>query len=35
VAWWAHIGGFVFGILAGLLFRRMIEHPRAERPNYV
>jgi membrane associated rhomboid family serine protease len=22
VAWWAHIGGFVFGLLAGLLFRR-------------
>ena len=22
VAWWAHIGGFGFGLLAGLLFRR-------------
>ncbi len=21
VAWWAHIGGFVFGVLAGLLFK--------------
>ena len=21
VAWWAHIGGFVFGVIAGLLFR--------------
>ncbi|MCB0651411.1 MAG: rhomboid family intramembrane serine protease [Saprospiraceae bacterium] len=24
VAWWAHIGGFAFGALAGLFFRRMI-----------
>lgn len=24
VAWWAHIGGFVFGALAGLFFRRFI-----------
>jgi len=23
VAWWAHIGGFVFGVLAGLLFRML------------
>jgi membrane associated rhomboid family serine protease len=22
VAWWAHIGGFIYGILAGLLFRQ-------------
>jgi membrane associated rhomboid family serine protease len=22
VAWWAHIGGFVFGLVAGVLFRR-------------
>ncbi|RYD81878.1 MAG: rhomboid family intramembrane serine protease [Sphingobacteriales bacterium] len=22
VAWWAHIGGFVFGVFAGLLFRQ-------------
>jgi membrane associated rhomboid family serine protease len=21
VAWWAHIGGFVFGLAAGFLFR--------------
>lgn len=27
VAWWAHIGGFVFGILAGLYFR--LNKPRA------
>ena len=25
VAWWAHIGGFLFGILAGFLFRRLYE----------
>lgn len=23
VAWWAHIGGFVFGVLAGFVFRKM------------
>lgn len=23
VAWWAHIGGFVFGVLAGFYFRRI------------
>ena len=22
VAWWAHIGGFAFGLVAGLLYRR-------------
>ncbi|MBK6391909.1 MAG: rhomboid family intramembrane serine protease [Saprospiraceae bacterium] len=26
VAWWAHIGGFAFGIVAGLVARRMIEN---------
>lgn len=26
VAWWAHIGGFAFGVIAGLVARRMIEH---------
>lgn len=25
VAWWAHIGGFVFGILAGFRYRRLVE----------
>lgn len=24
VAWWAHIGGFVFGALAGMVFRKFI-----------
>ncbi len=24
-AWWAHIGGFIFGVAAGFLFRPMIE----------
>ncbi len=28
VAWWAHIGGFVFGIAAGFLIRRLYE-PRS------
>jgi membrane associated rhomboid family serine protease len=28
VAWWAHIGGFVFGIIAGFLIRRIYE-PRS------
>jgi membrane associated rhomboid family serine protease len=27
VAWWAHIGGFVFGALAGLIFRNRVEPP--------
>jgi membrane associated rhomboid family serine protease len=22
VAWWAHIGGFVFGLFAGFLFKK-------------
>ena len=26
VAWWAHIGGFAFGIVAGFVARRSIEH---------
>ncbi len=28
VAWWAHIGGFIFGIVAGFIFRRLYE-PRS------
>lgn len=35
VAWWAHIGGFVFGVLGGFLFRYLIERNRPESPNYV
>ena len=27
VAWWAHIGGFVFGVLAGFVFRAMLPKP--------
>lgn len=23
VAWWAHIGGFIFGVLAGMVFRKL------------
>ena len=30
VAWWAHVGGFVFGLLAGLLIRKRYE----SRPVY-
>ena len=26
VAWWAHIGGFVFGIICGFLFRNQVKH---------
>lgn len=28
VAWWAHIGGFVFGLVAGYLIRRRHDPPR-------
>ncbi len=31
VAYWAHIGGFVFGVLVGLLFRGRAEHLGVER----
>lgn len=27
IAWWAHIGGFVFGVLSGFLFRRLYGVP--------
>lgn len=30
VAWWAHIGGFAFGVLAGLVARKMIEKKQIE-----
>ena len=29
VAWWAHIGGFVFGFVAGFYFRRILQHRSA------
>jgi membrane associated rhomboid family serine protease len=28
VAWWAHIGGFVFGLLAGLYFKNFVQDKR-------
>lgn len=28
VAWWAHIGGFIFGVLAGIYYRSTIELPK-------
>lgn len=31
VAWWAHIGGFVFGLAAGWQFRRRFVHAQAHR----
>jgi membrane associated rhomboid family serine protease len=35
IAWWAHIGGFVFGVLCGFLFRTWYEVPSlvAENPH--
>jgi|AntRauTorckE5430_2_1112549.scaffolds.fasta_scaffold05288_2 membrane associated rhomboid family serine protease len=35
IAWWAHIGGFVFGVICGFLFRTWFEMPAlavGERP---
>jgi len=32
VAWWAHIGGFAFGVLAGVRFRIILRHRRAGYP---
>lgn len=29
IAWWAHIGGFVFGVLAGFFFRTRYRIPRS------
>lgn len=36
VAWWAHIGGFVFGVLAGFYYRPMVRKNWRTRqaPNY-
>ena len=31
VAWWAHIGGFIFGVLAGFYFRYNYPKPEIER----
>ncbi|MBK8702063.1 MAG: rhomboid family intramembrane serine protease [Saprospiraceae bacterium] len=28
VAWWAHIGGFAFGLASGLIFRKYISSPK-------
>jgi membrane associated rhomboid family serine protease len=33
VAWWAHIGGFAFGIIAGLAARRKIENKPPGKDN--
>lgn len=32
VAWWAHIGGFVFGVLAGIWFRLTLRRSRPPAP---
>ena len=36
VAWWAHIGGFFFGVLAGFVARKGGNHkpPRRSKPSY-
>lgn len=42
VAWWAHIGGFAFGVIAGWYYRsaykdridRLFHHPRVENRHY-
>ncbi|MCI5080360.1 MAG: rhomboid family intramembrane serine protease [Saprospiraceae bacterium] len=31
VAWWAHIGGFVFGLLAGIYYRSVVRIPSKSR----
>lgn len=33
VAWWAHIGGFAFGLVAGWVARRMLEKPHDPEPG--
>lgn len=35
VAWWAHIGGFMFGVLFGFLFRKRASRFVIGNPNYV
>lgn len=36
VAWWAHIGGFFFGLFAGWVFRPMVgKHPGQGQSSYV
>ena len=32
-AWWAHIGGFAFGVLAGFYFRFQYPSPKEEKPH--
>lgn len=27
IAWWAHIGGFLFGIIVGLVYKLVVRHP--------
>lgn len=34
VAWWAHIGGFVFGLLAGWLFRDKVRYSPKKKDIY-
>lgn len=34
VAWWAHIGGFAFGVLSGFYYRTMYPKERSEVPVY-
>ena len=34
-AWWAHIGGFVFGVLAGLFFKKRYNYEYEVRKNLV
>jgi membrane associated rhomboid family serine protease len=34
VAWWAHIGGFVFGLITGYLIRKMYERKYSRRKMY-
>ena len=34
VAWWAHIGGFAFGVLAGFVFRSKVKDEEPEQEFY-
>ncbi len=36
VAWWAHIGGFAFGLASGIFFKRRFMHRKLDRldPNF-
>lgn len=40
VAWWAHIGGFIFGVLSGMVFRKLgfmegVYHNKATQDNFL